>query len=96
MYLSQDPIGLFGGLELYSYVLDQNTWIDEFGLVGGGAYNKVRKTNIGGEVHHMPSNKANKANSYTRGEGPSIIMTKADHKQTASWGKKRGSCKIQN
>jgi RHS repeat-associated protein len=34
IYLSQDPIGLRGGFELYSYVHDINTWIDEFGLAG--------------------------------------------------------------
>ncbi|NMA74724.1 MAG: hypothetical protein GX963_11300, partial [Bacteroidales bacterium] len=32
MYISQDPIGLAGGDELYAYVHDPNTWIDEFGL----------------------------------------------------------------
>jgi RHS repeat-associated protein len=32
-YLSQDPIGLAGGFELYNYAFDPNTWIDEFGLL---------------------------------------------------------------
>lgn len=32
MYISQDPIGLMGGHELYSYVDDTNFWIDQFGL----------------------------------------------------------------
>ncbi|MFJ1376765.1 RHS repeat domain-containing protein [Capnocytophaga canimorsus] len=31
-YISQDPIGLEGGLALYSYVHDSNTWVDIFGL----------------------------------------------------------------
>jgi RHS repeat-associated protein len=91
MYLSQDPIGLNGGANLYAYVFDSNIWVDLFGLVGGGSYNEVRRTNVGGEVHHIPSNKANKANGYTRGEGPAIIMTKADHKRTASWGRSRAA-----
>jgi RHS repeat-associated protein len=32
IYLSQDPIGLAGGGELYGYVEDVNIWIDPFGL----------------------------------------------------------------
>jgi RHS repeat-associated protein len=33
-YISQDPIGLEGGLAPYAYVADPNTWVDEFGLSG--------------------------------------------------------------
>jgi RHS repeat-associated protein len=33
-YLSQDPIGLQGGMRLYGYVHDPNNWIDVFGLTG--------------------------------------------------------------
>jgi RHS repeat-associated protein len=32
VYLSQDPIGLWGCVQLYAYVHDPNSWIDEFGL----------------------------------------------------------------
>jgi hypothetical protein len=32
MYLSQNPIRLAGGFELYTYVYDTNTWIDILGL----------------------------------------------------------------
>jgi uncharacterized protein RhaS with RHS repeats len=32
MYLSQDPIGLLGGSNLYGYVSNPNTWIDVWGL----------------------------------------------------------------
>lgn len=34
MYVSQDPVGLAGGINLYSYVHDSNSWIDLFGLSG--------------------------------------------------------------
>jgi len=36
VYISQDPIGLNGGLALYSYVKDTTSWLDEFGLSGKG------------------------------------------------------------
>ena len=32
VYISQDPIGLLGGVAFYSYVHDTNGWIDAFGL----------------------------------------------------------------
>ena len=31
-YISQDPIGLAGGLAFYGYVMDCNAWIDPWGL----------------------------------------------------------------
>lgn len=31
-YISKDPIDLEGGIELYNFVHDTNSWIDEFGL----------------------------------------------------------------
>ncbi|NSL88408.1 hypothetical protein ECE50_016330 [Chitinophaga sp. Mgbs1] len=34
IYISQDPAGLKGGLQLYGYVKNTNTWIDVFGLNG--------------------------------------------------------------
>ena len=34
LYISQDPVGLAGGMALYSYVHDLNSWIDIFGLKG--------------------------------------------------------------
>ena len=32
MYISQDPIGLQGGMQLYAYVHDVNSWVDPLGL----------------------------------------------------------------
>jgi len=38
-YINPDPIGLIGGMALYGYVKDTNSWTDAFGLAGtGGAY----------------------------------------------------------
>ncbi|WP_029408956.1 RHS repeat domain-containing protein [Treponema pedis] len=33
-YISQDPISIAGGLNLYSYVHNSNSWIDPLGLTG--------------------------------------------------------------
>ena len=33
-YISQDPIQLLGGIQMYLYVIDVNNWIDAFGLKG--------------------------------------------------------------
>ena len=38
-YISQDPIGLSGGLALYGYVHDSNSWVDVFGLSVAQIYN---------------------------------------------------------
>jgi len=41
-YISQDPIGTSGGLELYGYVPDPTAWIDSFGLSGQRYLDKVK------------------------------------------------------
>jgi RHS repeat-associated protein len=33
-YITQDPLGLAGGVNLYGYVVDPNGWIDPMGLAG--------------------------------------------------------------
>ncbi|MFK8289798.1 RHS repeat domain-containing protein [Capnocytophaga canimorsus] len=33
-YISQDPISILGGLNIYAYVYDVNSWVDVFGLTG--------------------------------------------------------------
>ncbi|QQP11174.1 hypothetical protein FJQ98_18350 [Lysinibacillus agricola] len=50
MYTQPDPIGLSGGIKLYSYVHDPNIWIDPFGLAkrgpktdGKGPHNEMIK-----------------------------------------------------
>jgi len=54
----------------------------------GGRYQDVRGANVGGEVHHMP---ADSASPLSRADGPSIIMSTADHRQTGSWGRSRAA-----
>lgn len=41
IYLSQDPIGLAGGLRLYGYVSDPNIWVDPLGLTRGARVNDL-------------------------------------------------------
>ena len=44
-YISQDPIGLLGGiLNLYGYVHDPNTWLDVLGLAGCSKNAELLKT----------------------------------------------------
>jgi RHS repeat-associated protein len=59
-YVSQDPIGLDGGLALYPYVQDPLRFIDPFGLAGCGpkeAQNKVRRGQGPRGIHRIDSPK---------------------------------------
>jgi uncharacterized protein RhaS with RHS repeats len=47
MYLSQDPIGLWGGSRLYAYVHNPNGWIDEFGLAAANGGNASKHGGTG-------------------------------------------------
>jgi RHS repeat-associated protein len=44
IYISQDPIGLEGGLVLYGYVHDPNEWLDIFGLKKKSSHRKPKRT----------------------------------------------------
>jgi RHS repeat-associated protein len=64
-YISQDPIGLEGGSNLYSYVKDPLLWIDAFGLNQIFAkqgdideYGKLKNILGGGQAHHLNQNAA--------------------------------------
>jgi RHS repeat-associated protein len=43
-YLSQDPIGLSGGMAFYGYVRDPNAWVDILGLNCSAAQRKANKS----------------------------------------------------
>jgi hypothetical protein len=45
--LSQDPIRVEGGLELYGYVHDTNSWIDVFGLNETNDLGQIGEKNAG-------------------------------------------------
>ncbi|WP_427108129.1 RHS repeat-associated core domain-containing protein [Lysinibacillus xylanilyticus] len=53
IYTQQDPIGLNGGLVLYGYVHNTNTWVDVFGLRGNESYPTWMKKKPGFERHHI-------------------------------------------
>ncbi|CAM3942209.1 RHS repeat-associated core domain-containing protein [Flavobacterium branchiophilum] len=61
-YISQDPIGLLGGLLFYGYVHDSNCWIDVFGLSGAqgdlGIHGTLKNITGGGQSHHLNQNAA--------------------------------------
>ena len=54
IFLSQDPIGIEGGITLYGYVSDPNMWIDVFGL-NSTALNKDLDGETGDkkQAHHV-------------------------------------------
>ncbi|MFK8295830.1 RHS repeat domain-containing protein [Capnocytophaga canimorsus] len=94
-YISQDPIGLKGGLAFYGYVHDVNSWVDIFGLRKGGGYSGVRNSNVGGEVNHIPAWKSielaaemnpSLQNLPTYGTAPSIHMEKPEHRAMSTTG----------
>ena len=55
-YISQDPIRLGGGMSLYAYIHDTNSWIDLLGLSGmpkgGWNYGNMPKLD-GYQLHHV-------------------------------------------
>ena len=54
-YISQDPISVAGGLNVYSYVYDTSTWIDILGLspVNADRFPSWMDTKQGYERHHI-------------------------------------------
>jgi uncharacterized protein RhaS with RHS repeats len=73
VYLSQDPIGLWGGFQLYNYVTDTNTWTDQFGLLsefGIAPYGSSAHAKDGYEAHELLQNKWLEEHGHaTRGSG---------------------------
>jgi RHS repeat-associated protein len=58
MFISQDPIGLNGGMQLYNYVHDPNSWIDRFGLAANRGRIQAQGTHLEKSVswvklHHL-------------------------------------------
>ena len=96
-YISQDPISIAGGLNVYAYVHDSNTLTDIFGLspdspLAGagedlfvGTYNQVRAGNIKSGLNstHTPHHVVQDALSQTtHGKGITINLRKDLHELT--------------
>jgi RHS repeat-associated protein len=74
-YLSQDPIGLNGGIALYAYVHDPNNWIDVFGLTGTYIFTDGKTSYIG----KGPANRMNTSmNQHIGGKDNAIAKTHID------------------
>ncbi|UQA59977.1 RHS repeat-associated core domain-containing protein [Polyangium aurulentum] len=86
-YISQDPVGLLGDLNLYSYVHDPLIWADPFGLGPllpregqVGTFDELRQLSTKGDKlarHHVPNHgymQQSQAPGYTRGNGIAILV----------------------
>lgn len=93
-YISQDPIGLAGGMALYSYVHDSNSWIDPFGLTAE-AYKLIATTNGYYDVYEWGSNSPigktwlNKGDTWKIGETTNFRTrkdgTEIQNRYTQKW-----------
>lgn len=67
------------------YVSNLHVWTHNECVLGGSWY-QVRKTNSGGEVHHMPAKSVSGIpKPQNHSQGPAIWMTKEDHALTGSF-----------
>jgi len=90
-YISQDPIGLMGGMALYGYVKDCNSWVDVFGL--SSAYDVDTYGNLNGKDvpfdrlgnHHVPQKALAKTQvggypiDASARDAPAIRLPDAEH-----------------
>nr|WP_235318117.1 RHS repeat-associated core domain-containing protein [Porphyromonas gulae] len=88
-YISQDPIGLVGGIPtLCAYVHDPNSWIDPFGLSPTNPFDVVpyKPSSIPLENHHgiLDVWAANNIDGYKSraSHNPTIALTKGQHDAT--------------
>ena len=88
-FISPDPIGLDGGINLGSYSPNPISWVDPWGWSGKpGTYGGERGTHTGGETNHSPAYGSYKTvpGAPSRHTGPAFHMDKADHRAMTSTG----------
>jgi RHS repeat-associated protein len=82
-YISKDPIGLQGGIQLYGYVHNTNAWVDPFGL--GGFLFRGDNSYKGGDVGLPLGSKADILTPWEhvrrRSNGESSIFTSFTEKK---------------
>ncbi|GHV31444.1 hypothetical protein FACS1894177_06090 [Bacteroidia bacterium] len=99
MYISQDPIGLFGGSKLYSYVQNPNYWVDILGLKpikagDTGAFGDLQGDKYDNlTAHHMPQDALR---HLPKDEGGAIVITQQEHEQTRTYFDKGKVTKVED
>ncbi|MBN3967986.1 RHS domain-containing protein [Pseudomonas gregormendelii] len=88
-FITQDPIGLFGGDNLYRYVLNPNAWIDALGLAcekwdvnsHQGNKNAVKGKNLGLDSHHVGQKNLMKdlVEGYDPATAPAMLVPRVGH-----------------
>ncbi|WP_414920732.1 RHS repeat domain-containing protein, partial [Pseudomonas sp. IT-P218] len=88
-FVTQDPIGLYGGENLYQYVPNPNAWIDSLGLacekwdVNSHQGNKsaVKGKNLGLDSHHVGQKNLMKdlVEGYDPAAAPAMLVPRVGH-----------------
>ena len=73
-FVNQDPIGLWGGANLYQFAPNANVWVDPLGLkVRVGNHGHLRKIKDGQQSHHLNQDAAFRS-KIPREEGAAIKL----------------------
>jgi RHS repeat-associated protein len=88
-FVTQDPVGLFGGDNLYQYAKNTQSWIDSLGLacdkwdVSTHQANKnaVKGKNLGLDSHHVGQKNLMKdlVEGYDPATGPAMLVLRVGH-----------------
>ena len=90
--MNQDPIGLWGGDNLYQFAPNVQGWFDLLGMARQkarpGTYGAERARHTGGETNHVPAFNSYQGlpNTPTKHYGPAFHMDYADHRGMSTTG----------